>query len=259
MRRLSERFALYVGLPVLLLVCFSTWRLWQHIETLNHSLAKAKETEIGLLNDVRNAVGREELAGRALHQALLERDAARVEAQRSRDDARTAQDEADRQRRVAQQLHTQRQAELNRMRDALGQIAATDRTPLGMVVRLTGSSLLFDFDKADLRPSDREILSRIAGVLLASYGYRVSVFGHTDDQGDDDYNRDLSNRRARAVRDYLAEAGIPEAVLQARGFGKESPRVPGQSREARQLNRRVEIAIIDTIIEYGGAAAEDGQ
>ena len=246
-----ERVALYICLPLLFAVCFATWRLWSHVQTLDRFLAESKQVELGLLNRVRDAVGREELAGKALQQALLERDAARSAAQRSRADAEAAHTEAERQRRAAERLRAQREAELDRMTEALGRIAETDRTPIGMVVQLTEDSLLFEFDRA-------EILSRIAGVLLASYGYSVSVYGHTDDQGDADYNKGLSERRAATVRDYLAEAGIPDAILEARGFGEESPRVPGVTGDARRKNRRVEIAIVDTVVNYGASVAAPG-
>ena len=138
------------------------------------------------------------------------------------------------------------------MREALGRIAETDRTAMGMVVRLTQDSLLFGFDSAELRPEDREIVSRIAGVMLASYGFRAYVYGHTDDQGPAEYNQRLSDRRARAVHGYLVRAGVPNEILEVRGYGERSPRLQGMSREARRKNRRVEIAIIDTVVNYQG-------
>jgi hypothetical integral membrane protein (TIGR02206 family) len=90
------------------------------------------------------------------------------------------------------------------MHEALARIAATRRTSSGLVIDLTNDSFRFDFDKAALRPENREILSRIAGVLLASSGYRLFVHGHTDDVGSDEYNQQLSERRAASVASYLA-------------------------------------------------------
>ena len=121
---------------------------------------------------------------------------------------------------------------------------------MGMVVNLGEDSFLFDFDKDTLRPENREMLSRIAGVLLASHGYRLQVYGHTDDLGPAVYNKDLSMRRARAVGKYLITAGIPEDVVEVEGFGEASPRVRARSTDARQKNRRVEIGVIDTIVNY---------
>ena len=257
MRTHSERIALFVCLPLLILVSFATWRLWMHIEALDRSLAESKEAEIQLLTKVRDAVGREALAGKALRHSLLERDSALSEAERLRGEAALAQEEAERQGEIADRLKRQRIAELDRMRDVLGLIAETDRTPMGMVVRLSEDSFLFDFDSAELRPENREILSRIAGVMLASYGFKAYVYGHTDDQGDASYNMDLSERRAAAVRGYLVEAGIPGDIVESKGFGKSSPRVEGTSPAARRKNRRVEVGIVDTVIEYQGAVAPE--
>lgn len=249
-RTRAEKLALYAGLPLLLCVCLVTWRLWRHVAHLDLSLEEARKTEAALLGDVRDALGREQLAGRALDLALWERDRALDASDRARQEAREAHETARRQEQVAERLKRQRSAELDRMRDALARIASTDRTAMGMVVELGSDAFLFAFDSAELSPANREILSRIAGVLLASYGYRVSVFGHTDDRGSVAYNQELSERRAQAVRDYLAIAGVPAEVLSAEGYGKSSPRVDGTSADARRRNRRVEIGIVDTVIEY---------
>ncbi len=132
----------------------------------------------------------------------------------------------------------------------MGQIAETRRTALGLVMNLGSDYLKFEFDKADLRPQDRELLSRIAGILLTAPGYTVSVSGHTDDVGTDEYNQKLSERRAQTVRDYLASAGLPPDILSVEGHGKSLPLVPGTSEEARAKNRRVELGIINTQIRY---------
>jgi hypothetical protein len=60
----------------------------------------------------------------------------------------------------------------------------------------------------------------------------------------------LSERRAQAIRDYLAKSEIPPEIMTAKGFGKSSPRVKATSPEAREKNRRVEIAIVGTVIKY---------
>lgn len=244
--------ALFAGVPLLLAVSFTTWRLWLHVQSLDRSLAESRRAEISLLTQVRDAVGREELAGKALQQALLERDAALQEAGQVREAERLARQEARRQQGIADRMRRQRERELDRMGRALGLIAEADRTPTGVVVRLGEDSFLFDFDSSELKPANREILSRIAGVLLASYGYRVFVYGHTDDQGGAAYNQALSERRAQAVRAYLEEAGVPGDIIEAEGFGMSSPRAEGRSAEARQRNRRVEIGIVDTVVTYPG-------
>ena len=197
----------------------------------------------------------QKLLGEALGQrtrAEWERELARELAERAERDSARAEAEAARMQEGLDNLRAARRRELDRMRDALAAIVETERTPLGMVMRLGEEALRFEFDSPRIRDQDRELLSRIAGVLLSSHGYRLYVDGHTDDQGPAIYNKDLSQRRAAAVRDYFVQAGIPKDVIEARGFGESTPRVEGATQEARRANRRVEIGLVDAIIEYEG-------
>jgi outer membrane protein OmpA-like peptidoglycan-associated protein len=178
------------------------------------------------------------------------------DADQARQTAASASEEAKAAREEADQIKQRREAELERLQNALEKIGDTQRTTLGLVMTLGSDSVKFDFDKADLRPENRELLSRIAGVLLTAYGFRIQVFGHTDDVGTDQYNQTLSERRAQAVRDYLVQAGVSPDIMTARGFGKSSPRVPSNGPEARSKNRRVEIGIVDSVINYGGEVAQ---
>jgi outer membrane protein OmpA-like peptidoglycan-associated protein len=176
--------------------------------------------------------------------ARQDADAARHEATSARETAAQAQAEADRIRKKAE-------AEINRLEAALGQVAETHRTALGLVMNLGSDHLKFEFDKAELRPEDRELLSRIAGIIMTSHDYTISVNGHTDDVGTEEYNRKLSERRAEAVRDYLVKAGLPADIMSVEGHGKALPLVPGTSEAARAKNRRVELGIVNTQIRYG--------
>ena len=178
--------------------------------------------------------------------ALEEADAALSEADAAREEAARAKAEADRIRKQAE-------AELNRLEEALGQVAETRRTALGLVMNLGSDYLKFEFDKADLRTEDRELLSRIAGILLTSKDYAVSVNGHTDDVGSAEYNQKLSERRAQAVRDYLVEAGLSPSIFTVTGHGKSLPVVQGTSDEARAKNRRLELGVVNTRIVYGNS------
>ncbi len=153
-------------------------------------------------------------------------------------------------------LRRERDVEMNRLQRALNRIADTRRTSEGVVMNLGSDTIRFDFDRAELKPEYRELLSRIAGILLTSSGYRVQIYGHTDDIGTDVYNQRLSERRAQTVRDYLVGAGIDPQIITFTGFGKTNPLLPADSPEARAKNRRVEIGIIDTAISYEGLAQE---
>ena len=87
---------------------------------------------------------------------------------------------------------------------------------------------------------------------MVSKGYGLSVFGYTDDVGTAEYNQQLSVRRAKAVQDYLVQAGLDPAIMNMKGFGKTSPLVSGTTAGARAKNRRVEIALTDSEIKYVG-------
>jgi OmpA-OmpF porin, OOP family len=108
-------------------------------------------------------------------------------------------------------------------------------------------SIRFDFNKSDIKPEYRDILNRIAGVLMTLKGYSIAVYGYTDDVGSQAYNLSLSKRRAQAVRDFLLQAGIPK-IITTQGFGKSDPRVRGDTPEARAANRRVEVGLVDSTL-----------
>jgi outer membrane protein OmpA-like peptidoglycan-associated protein len=177
-------------------------------------------------------------------EAQKQAEAAQKEAGSAREAAAQAQAEADRIRKRAE-------GEVNRLEAALGQIAETRRTQLGLIMNLGSDHLKFEFDRAELRPEDKELLARIAGILMTSHDYTVSVNGHTDDVGSAAYNQALSERRARAVHDYLVKAGMSPDILSVQGHGKSRPLVPGTSETARAKNRRVELGIVNTQIRYG--------
>lgn len=179
----------------------------------------------------------------------------RSESERLR--AEAAESEARQAREEAEALRRAQEAELNRLQDQLNRISETRRTALGVVMNLSGDALRFEFDRADLSSESRELLSRIAGILLTlPENYGIYVYGHTDDVGTEAYNLKLSQRRAQAVRDYLVEAGIQPEKITTEGFGKSRPLVEGTSPSARAQNRRVEIGIINTDIRYHEALEE---
>ena len=192
--------------------------------------------------------------GRAIAEASQR--ASELRASQAEEEADAALEVAHETQRELSKLRREREEELNRLQKALSKIVKTRRTALGLVMNLGSDTLKFDFDKATLRPENREILSRIAGVLLTSAGYRVQIYGHTDDIGTAEYNQQLSERRAATVREYLVQAGIDNEIIATKGFGKSSPLVAETSNEARSMNRRVEIGIIDTMVNYKGVAGE---
>jgi outer membrane protein OmpA-like peptidoglycan-associated protein len=257
------------------LVCIGVYKGYSVLKELEADLRTERQLSATLSQELRDrklalehskseteAVRRQaELASRDAEENAAAVEAARGELQEAelgRSLATQAAQEAlgreSRTRKELTDLRERRKQELDRMQQALSKIAPTRRTPAGMVIELANDSFYFDFDKAALRPENREVLSRIAGVLLASEGFRLFVYGHTDDVGATDYNRDLSLRRANSVADYLQRAGVPKDVMNVKGFGQSSPRVKNADAEGRQKNRRVEIGIVDSVLEYKGVS-----
>jgi outer membrane protein OmpA-like peptidoglycan-associated protein len=174
---------------------------------------------------------------------------ARQQAAANQQKAEQATQQAEQATQQAEQYRQERETELAQLQQALGQIAETHRTALGLVMTLDSKSIRFDFDKATIKPEYRDTLNRIAGILMTLKGYSIAVYGYTDDVGTQEYNLQLSQRRAEAVRDFLVQTGISAATItRAKGFGKDDPRAQGNSEQARAANRRVEIGIVDSKI-----------
>ena len=200
------------------------------------------------------AAGAKQQAEQQKQQAEAGRTQALSSAQQAAEQARQASEQARQAQDQLTQIQHEREEELNHMQEALSRVVETHRTPHGMTIVLPDSTFRFDFDSADLSQKNRELLSRIAGILLVSKGYGLSVFGYTDDVGTADYNRQLSVKRAKTVQDYLIQSGLDRSIINLKGYGKTSPVVAGNSAGARAKNRRVEIALTDSSIKYGGEA-----
>ncbi len=138
-------------------------------------------------------------------------------------------------------FHTELAAAEITIDDRLARLDA-EVTATEVIIRLPGS-VLFDFDSEAIRPDAERTLSEVVGVLEAYAGRPVRIEGHTDSIGTDEYNRDLSERRADAVRDWLVAHRIPAASLRTTGHGESRPVAENATAEGRQRNRRVEIVI----------------
>ena len=107
------------------------------------------------------------------------------------------------------------------------------------------NDILFDVDSSSLRTASRTTLRELADTFKRySDINNIEVEGHADSTGSDDYNLDLSQRRAMSVRNYLADQGVPTSRIVARGYGETQPKASNSTPEGRQLNRRVEIRIV---------------
>lgn len=197
----------------------------------------------------RQAAERERLDA---ERAKAEADRARLDAERVRQEADAAraaaeaarlaaEQQAQQARLATEQAEKEREELRNRLREQLNVILETRETARGLIVNV--SDVLFDFDRAELKPGARERLARVAGILSAHPGLQIEIEGHTDAVGTDEYNQGLSERRATSVSAYLRDQGIGQAIVATQGFGESRPVATNGTASGRQQNRRVEIVV----------------
>jgi outer membrane protein OmpA-like peptidoglycan-associated protein len=165
--------------------------------------------------------------------------AAKTEADSLRSKEAAAKADAERARQAAAELRAQ-------LLDQFNRILETRDTLRGLVI--TMADVLFDTGKYEIRPSTREQLAKLSGVLLAHPGLNLEVEGHTDSTGSDEFNQRLSEQRASTVRDYLVEQGLASDSVSATGFGKAMPVASNDTPSGRQRNRRVELVVSGEVI-----------
>ena len=105
--------------------------------------------------------------------------------------------------------------------------------------------IFFDYDRADLKRESLPELRRAVEFLKENPGIRVEISGHTDSVGSDEYNRDLSRRRAESVRNWMIREGVEASRLVAAGYGEERPVADNGTEGGRARNRRVEMRVIE--------------
>ena len=196
------------------------------------------------------AANRADAARRAAEQERAAADAARQAALAQQqqlaaetDRARQAAADADRLRAKAEQDQAQLRKQLL---EQFNLILQTRDTARGLIVNM--SDVLFDTGQYTLRPGAREKLAKVAGIIQSHPGLKMTVEGHTDSVGGDDYNMRLSENRASAVRTYLIGQGIEPSNITSQGFGKSRPVADNSTAAGRQANRRVEMVVSGEII-----------
>jgi len=106
-------------------------------------------------------------------------------------------------------------------------------------------NLFFEFAQSNLLPDSYPELQRLLHFLISNETVRIEISGHTDNQGAEAYNKNLSMARAQTVYRYLVEHGVSSNRLEYKGYGKERPIAPNDTEENRAKNRRTEILILE--------------
>ena len=184
--------------------------------------------------------------------AIRSAQAAQRDAQASQRDAQGAQRQAEASQRDAQAAQRQAGAAQlqagdaeRRAADLAQQLQAMDarQTDRGMVVTI--GDVLFDTDRAEIKPGGQRSMDKLVAFLQAYPMRRALVEGFTDSTGGSDHNLALSTRRAEAVRAALVGAGVGADRIRTLGLGEQYPVAGNAEAGGRQMNRRVEIVLSD--------------
>jgi outer membrane protein OmpA-like peptidoglycan-associated protein len=196
--------------------------------------ADAEKAKAEALAAAQEAARQKEEAEKAKAEALAQQQALAAEA----DKAKAAAAQSENLRQQAEQEKAELRA---RLLQQLNSILATRDSARGLVANM--SDVLFRSGSFELAPGARERLAKVSGIILAYPSLHLAVEGHTDSVGGDEYNQNLSEQRAQAVRDYFVQQGIASDAIDARGFGKTEPIASNDTAEGRQQNRRVELIL----------------
>ena len=120
------------------------------------------------------------------------------------------------------------------------------------------NEVLFDTGKATLKPGARERLAKVAGIIEAYPDLKLEIDGYTDSTGPQEFNRDLSQRRADTVRSFLVSQGVHGDSVITHGYGEEDPVASNNTASGRQLNRRVELVVSGNAIGVNGQSGMVG-
>jgi len=136
-------------------------------------------------------------------------------------------------------------AYMDKQEEELARIPGTSVERVGedMLLVHFESDILFDVDSATLRPASRSALDQAAEVFVEYPKTAILAQGHTDSTGSEQHNQDLSERRAKAVSNYLVGRGVDPARITSLGYGEGHPVASNETASGRQRNRRVDLLL----------------
>jgi outer membrane protein OmpA-like peptidoglycan-associated protein len=214
----------------------------------DNARAQAEKAKAEAMQAAQEAARQKQEAEQAKAEAVAQQQALAVEADKARQAA--AQSE-----QARQQAEKEKQDLRARLLQQLNTVLATRDSARGLIANM--SDVLFKSGSSELLAGARERLAKVSGIVLAYPTLKLSVEGHTDSIGSDDYNQQLSEKRAASVREYLVQQGIASDCIVATGFGKTSPVATNDTPEGRQQNRRVELVLSGNAIGDLNAGASN--
>jgi flagellar motor protein MotB len=134
---------------------------------------------------------------------------------------------------------------LHSKKDPMRMDIALDKIRVGSRVVL--ENIFFESDSHHLLPASVSELNKVYEFLEQHPSLGIEISGHTDSTGSAEYNQKLSEKRARAVVDYLIRKGIAWQKLEAEGYGDRNPVAPNETEEGRAMNRRTELKIVQIL------------
>ncbi|MDN3669970.1 OmpA family protein [Echinicola jeungdonensis] len=133
---------------------------------------------------------------------------------------------------------------MDKQAEELEELENAEVKRVGEGIQITfDSGILFGFDSYALTPQSQENVMKLAKILNDYPDTNIMIYGHTDSKGSEEYNQDLSEKRAGAVSNYLKMQGIDRNRLSTVGHGESMPVATNDTDAGRAKNRRVEVAI----------------
>jgi outer membrane protein OmpA-like peptidoglycan-associated protein len=169
------------------------------------------------------------------------RAAAEQQQQQAAQQADEARQQAAQAQQHSQEIEAQESQRRQQLMSQLNQVLQTRDSARGLIVSMP--DVLFDTGSANLKPTARERLAKVAGILIAYPDIHVEVDGYTDSTGSPMSNEQLSQQRAASVQSYLTQQGVPAGSIGIHGFGEANPIASNDSAAGRQQNRRVELVV----------------
>ena len=125
-----------------------------------------------------------------------------------------------------------------------GKKAAAAPAPGSLVQQIQSGIVYFDYNRFDIKPEYRDMLTQKANLIKSNQQIRVQIEGNCDERGTEQYNMALGENRARAAYQYLVKLGVKPAQLKIHSYGESNPAVQGSTEEAWAKNRRDEFKVI---------------